>query len=114
PRCRALPHSLSIISAAQATQRLPVYPEVISDLRDRRARPRAVQRDRVGLELDWVVLVHHRVPKLLSTRTIKIPVSGVQDQGTTPYQAAGGLRDAGRIGQQRSSLGGERLILVDL
>src|SRR2546423_4386425 len=30
------------------------------------------------------------------------------------HQAAGGQRDAGRMGQQRSSSGGERLILVDL
>jgi|tagenome__1003787_1003787.scaffolds.fasta_scaffold20455670_2 hypothetical protein len=56
----------------------------IGDLRDRRARPRPVQRDRVGLELSRVVLVHHPVRGLLSTRNIMIPVSFVQDQGATP------------------------------
>ena len=48
-----------IIGADPATQRLPVDPQVISDLRDRRARPRPVQRHRVGLELGRIVLVHH-------------------------------------------------------
>jgi hypothetical protein len=43
-----------------------------------------VQRHRISLELSRVVLVHHRVPGLLSTRTITIPVSSVQDQGATP------------------------------
>src|SRR2546421_10893085 len=83
-RLSAPMRTVRIVSADPAAQRLPVDPEVIGDLRDRRTRPRPVQRDRVGLELSRVVLVHHRVPELLSTRIIKIPVSGVQDQGATP------------------------------
>src|SRR2546430_10848287 len=59
-----------IIGPDPATQRLPVDTQVIGYQRDRRARPRPVQRHRIGLELLWVVLGHHRVPGLLSTRTI--------------------------------------------
>ena len=40
-----------IIGPDPATQRLAVDAQVVSDQRDRRTRPRPVQRDRIGLEL---------------------------------------------------------------
>ena len=48
-----------IVEPHPATQGLPVNAQVIGDQRDRRTRPRPVQRHRVSLELHGIVLVRH-------------------------------------------------------
>ena len=49
------PPSMLIISPDPAAQRLTVDAQVVGDHSDRRARPRPIQRDRIGLELLRVV-----------------------------------------------------------
>lgn len=59
-RCRPGRHAPTlIIGTHPTTQRLPIDPEIVSDLRDRHPRPRPEQRDRTGLELREIVLHHH-------------------------------------------------------
>lgn len=71
-----------IIGADPTAQRLPVAPEIVSDLRDRRPRPRPLQRHRVGLELGGVVL-HHNLsgtPDLPGPSRSKAQVSRTRGQ----------------------------------
>src|SRR5947209_15414426 len=77
---------------------------------------------RVDIEryVRWLQEIRYYQPSTVCRPGVQAPPSATQllavsaQQIGQVHQAAGGQRDAGNIGQQRSSSGDERLILVDL